>query len=192
MALKIKTIFIYEILGRPPEHIKITLEQLLDRIGETTGVKIVSRKVHDPHPIENESEEKNSSEKEIYSTFAETELEIEGLPLLFRIILNTLPSNIEIVEPAEIGLKNFDLTGILSELSIKLHKYDEIAKIMALEKSQLINFMKVMNEKIKSLGGESMINFSDGKDAVNESNVVNENNIKKKKSVEKKILKKKK
>ncbi|MAG02007.1 hypothetical protein CMI42_01610 [Candidatus Pacearchaeota archaeon] len=160
MSDKIKALFIFEILGRPKEHIKISLEQLIDRIGENKGVEIVNGKVHEPHLLD---KDKNPSDKEIFSTFAEVEMEVDNLSLLFAIILNTLPSNIEILEPSELRLKNFDLTAVLSDLAVKLHKYDEIAKGMAMEKSQMLNIMREMNNKIVELGGESMVRFEDPK-----------------------------
>ncbi len=159
MADKIKALFIYEILGKPPEHIRITLEQLIDRIGENRGIKVISRKVHEPHPLDEEKKKNIKIEQEIYSTFAEVELAIDNLSLLFAVVLNTLPSNIEILEPNELKLKNFDLSSVLSELTIKLHKYDEIAKALILEKNHLIKKLNELeknspNIKIKNIGVE--------------------------------------
>lgn len=164
MSDKIKTLFIYEIVGRPAEHIKISLEQLIDRIGENPGIKIISRKVHEPNIIQEEN-----LEKELFSTFAEVEMEIDDLELVFRIVLNTLPSNVEILDPKELRLKNFDLSSVLAELAIKLHKFDEVTKVLALEKSQLINFMKEMDKKIIELGGESVVKFEKDREEKNNS-----------------------
>ena len=147
MADKIRALFIYEILGKPPEHIRITLEQLIDRIGENRGINVISRKVHKPHPLNEEKKKNIKIEQEIYSTFAEVELIIDNLSLLFAVVLNTLPSNIEILEPGELRLKNFDLSSVLSELAIKLHKYDEVAKALIFEKNYLT---KKINELEKT------------------------------------------
>ena len=159
MVEKIKALFIYEILGRPAEHIRISLEQLLDQIGENKGIEITSRKVHEPRAIEEDKKKKLGVKEDVFSTFAEVEMDIEGIGLLFTLILNTLPSSIEIVEPSEIRMKNFDFSTSLSELASKLHKYDEVAKGMEMEKVQMINIMKDMDEKIRKLGGESPIKF---------------------------------
>jgi len=109
---KIKIIVIYEILGRPKEYIKTTLEQLIDRIGENTGIKIIERKVHEPHLLDEEKIKNVEDNKEVFSTFAEVELEVDNLIIVFNLILNTLPSSIEIIKPSELILKNFDLSDI--------------------------------------------------------------------------------
>src|SRR3989344_4194171 len=99
MNEKIKVLVIYEILGKPKEHIETTLEQLLDRIGENPGIKIINRRVHPAHPVD--KDKLPDKDKEIFSTFAEVEVILDNLQLLFSLVLNTLPSNIEIVEPKE-------------------------------------------------------------------------------------------
>ena len=38
----IKAMFIFEILGRPPEHIKKTLGELITKLGELSGIEISS------------------------------------------------------------------------------------------------------------------------------------------------------
>jgi len=158
MEDKIKALFIYEILGKPPEHIKKSLEDLIDNIGNNPGIKILNKKVHEPHLVEEKEKEGKKVDVEgLYSSFAEVEMELDNLDLIFLLVLNTLPSNIEILEPRELRLKNFNLSSVLSSLAIKLHKYDEVAKVLSLERGQLINKLKEMDAKIVSLGGESMV-----------------------------------
>ena len=43
---KIKCAFIFEILGRPPEHIKESLEEFIDRIGKVKEISIVRKIIH--------------------------------------------------------------------------------------------------------------------------------------------------
>ncbi len=169
MNEKIRIIVIYEILGRPAEHIRISLEQLIDRIGENPGIKIIDRKVHEPHLIE-EKKDKNKTmniEGELFSTFAEVELELDNLMLLFHLVLNTLPSSIEVIKPEELRLKNFDLTSVVSDLTIKLHRYDEVTKALLIEKNQLINLVEEMDKNIRNLGGKSNIEIKkEGEESV--------------------------
>lgn len=186
MSDNIRALFIYEILGRPAEHIKITLEQLIDRISENKGIKIIERKVHEPHLLDEEKTKNIKIEKEIFSTFAEVEMEIDNLMLIFSIILNTLPSSVEVLKPQELRLKNFDLSNVLGELSLKLHKYDEIAKALLLEKNQMINFIKEMNKKIEELGGETIVKFEDGQDKEKEDKKGEKLNKKEKDKLKKK------
>lgn len=148
---KIKAMFIFEILGRPPEHIKNSLEEFINKLGENKGLEITSRKVHEPKPVE----DKNS--KGLFTTFAEVEISADSINMIFSIVLNMLPANVEITEPEEIRLNNFDLSFVLSDLSVKLHKYDEIAKISLLERNNLLNRIKELEQKIKELEGKKMV-----------------------------------
>ena len=152
MAEEIRAMFIFEVLGRPPEHIKKGLGDFIDKLGENKGVCIINKKVHEPKPVERK--DKNGETKIIenfFSTFAEVELKVEDLNLIFQIVLNMLPSHVEIIEPEELRLKNFDLSGALSELTIKLHKYDEVAKAIILEKNNLVRKIQELEKKIKEL-----------------------------------------
>ncbi len=145
MVEKIKALFIFEILGRPPEHIKQTLEEFIDKLGEQKGIEIIRKEIHEPKPVEKEGA------KNLFTTFAEVELIADNVNLIFDITFNMLPSHVEILEPKEIELKNFDLSSVISNLAIKIHKYDEIAKISLMEKNVLAERLKEAEEKIENL-----------------------------------------
>jgi len=126
---RIHAALIIEILGRPPEYIKETLSSILDNIGKEKNTEIKSSKIHEPKKIE-------ESEVELYSTFAEIEIETEFMPLL-RIIFTYMPSHIEIISPEYLNLKNHDISIILNETTRRLHQYDEIAKRLGLDRNIL-------------------------------------------------------
>jgi len=149
MANKIKALFVYEVLGRPPEHIKKALEEFIDKLDKQKGLKVENRKIHEPNACEDEEA------KDLFTTFAEVELLIDDLGLLFSVIYNTLPASVEIISPSEIDIKNFDLSSIITDLTLKLHKYDEIAKTISIEKAGLINIIKGLQEEVERLNGNS-------------------------------------
>jgi len=171
---KIRALFIYEILGKPPEHIKETLDQLIDQIGRNPGINILNKKVHEPHLIDQEKAKKLGKKVEdLYSTFAEVEMEVDSLDLVFKLVVNTLPSNMEILEPSELKLKNFELSQAIAEISMKLHQIDEVAKALSLERNQLLNIVKELQEK----SGLEMVKFESTGEAqveVGKSDVVEE------------------
>jgi len=144
---KIKAMFIFEIMGRPPGHLEKALEEYLKKLGENKGVEITRKEIHKPKPIEKEGAEG------FFTTFAEVEVVVDNLNLIFDITLNMLPAHAEILEPQELRLKNFDLSGVISNLSIKLHKYDEIAKTVTMERNILAKRLQEMQEKINDLEG---------------------------------------
>lgn len=145
MTNKIRAVFVFEIMGRPAEHIVSTLNMFIDKLAEIPAVTIEDRKIHEPKLIEKENI------KDIYTTFAEIELTANNLEIIFDIVLQMLPAHVEIVEPAELRLQNFELSGTLSNLAIKLHKYDEIAKSALIERDILMKRLNEMQEKINEL-----------------------------------------
>lgn len=144
---KIRALFIFEMLGRPAEHIKEALEGLVDNLGNQKGIEINRRKVHEPKTAEKDGKEI----KNLFTTFAEVELTADNLNLIFAVVTNMLPANVEIIEPDELRLKNFDLSSALSELAIKLHRYDEVAKALAIERRNIMNHIKILDDKIAEL-----------------------------------------
>jgi len=145
MEDKIKIMFVFEMMGRPPEHIRKTLGEFVKKIGEQKGIKIISKKIHKPKPVEKEGAQN------LFTTFAEVEMVLDNLNLVFDVVFNMLPAHAEVIEPKELSLKSFDLSSVLSGLAIRLHRYDEIAKVLVLEKNALVNKLKEMQEKIENL-----------------------------------------
>lgn len=130
----IQASFIIEMMGKPPEHIKKTLKEYIDKIGEE-NVRVVNKSIAKPKKLEND----------LFSTFAEIEVETEDLIEILRIIFTYMPSHVEIIRPESIILKNADFNSMANELLMRLHKYDEIAKTISMEKAILENQLKQLN-----------------------------------------------
>lgn len=129
---EIKASLILEMIGRPAEHVKETMEKLIDRMGSEKTIKITSRKIAEPKKIE-------SMKREMYSIFAEIEIEIDTLLALFNAMFVYMPSHIEITSPNELKFKNIDLNSVINELVLKLHRYDEVVKRLVVERNILYN-----------------------------------------------------
>ena len=143
---KITAIIVFEMMGRPPEHIKATLEKLLDTIGEEKTVVIKKRTVHKPKKMDNKDKHGNPivTEGEIFSTFAEIEIEAEGIMTILTIAFKYMPAHIEIIYPENFSLDNVDFNMIVNEILARIHNYDAIAK------SALMN-NQVLASKINEL-----------------------------------------
>jgi len=146
----IKASFIFEILGKPPEHVKETLELLIDKLGEQKGINILNRIIHEPTLVKKEEGQIEG----LYTTFAEVEIRVNDIKLLIAIVLNMLPSHVEITEPSELKFKNFQLSAILTELTLKMHKYDEISKAVLIERSSVMKRLQETEERCKELEKE--------------------------------------
>ena len=136
---KIKAIMILEILGRPPEHLKSSLEDHINKMNSEKGVEVTNKKIHEPTQAkENEK---------FYTTFAEVEVEVNSISLLTSLMFKYMPANVEVVEPETIALTNNGWGEILSEITRKLHGYDEVARMLQNEKN-------ILEKKLKELKGQ--------------------------------------
>ncbi|MBI5148473.1 hypothetical protein HZA33_02220 [Candidatus Pacearchaeota archaeon] len=137
---QVKAGLIIEVLGRPPEHIVESLNQLIENMSKENGVSIMHKKIHEAKKIpENET---------LFTTFAEIEIEVRDIYKLIEIIFIYMPSSVEVFDPSEIKLKLDDVNMIINSLAARLHKYDAIAKRLNMER---IILEKQLQEKgIKS------------------------------------------
>lgn len=127
---KIKAIFILDIIGRPPEHLIEHLEEIINNIDKEKGVTVTRKEIKKPEPMKDQ--------KDFYNTFGEVEIEVEELTFLVDVLFKYMPAHIEIISPELITLTNNGLNDILNELARRLHGYDEIARILQMEKQALL------------------------------------------------------
>ena len=135
---RIKAIFILDVIGRPPEHLIESLQQLIDEIDKEKGVSVVMKDIKKPTLMKDQ--------KEFYTTFAEIEVEIEEMVYLAILLFKYMPAHIEIISPEILAMSNNGWNDVLNELARRLHSYDEIARIMQIEKNMLL-------KKVEELGG---------------------------------------
>lgn len=140
MNLQTKTnaLMVVEILGKPKEYLTETLEKISEEISKEKDVKIVEKTIHEPVEVKDQ--------KDIYSTFMEIEVEVASPLLLARLVFKYMPSHMEILEPEKINMTNNEYGEILSELARKLHQYDEVARVIQMEKKILENQIRKLSE----------------------------------------------
>lgn len=131
---KIEALAILEVLGRPPEHLKETLEEIIKKINEEKGIEIKDKKINEPKQLKDQ--------KELYTTFAEIEIEFDSIMNLFIFLFKYMPSHIEILSPEKISLENNKWNEFLNELARRLHSYDEVARILEAERTILEKRLK--------------------------------------------------
>ena len=108
---KINVLIILEVLGRPPEHLTLTLENLTKQIDEEKGVSIKKKEIKEPVPMKEKvgSLEKGKNE----------------------------PAHVEIISPEKISLTNNEFNEVFNELTRRLHGYNEVARTIQVEKEIL-------------------------------------------------------
>ena len=127
---------IVEMAGRPAEHVKESLEKHIKVLDDVDDITLHSIKVSEPKEIE--------GSKGFFSSFAEVDFEVDKFNNLGNIVLDFMPSSIEVVEPANITISMKDATDMMNVFSGRLHKYDEIAKVAKFKIGK-------MNEELEAL-----------------------------------------
>lgn len=139
----IRAMLILDIIGRPPKYLVESLEKITEEMGKEKGVSIKSKKIKEPTVMKDN--------KEFYTTFSEIEVEVEDILYLAILMFKYMPAHIEVISPETISLSNNGWSDILSELIRRLHSYDEVARVLQIEKNELLR-------KIQELGGEKKTN----------------------------------
>ncbi|MFH1787177.1 MAG: hypothetical protein ABH811_00060 [archaeon] len=134
---------IIEVLGKPPEHLVETLENMIKEISEEKGVEIKEKKIKEPTELE-----KNPG---FYTSFAEIEIEVEEILHLVKLMFKYMPAHIDILFPETISLGNDGLNDILNEITRRLHGYDEVARIIQAEKN-------ILEKKLRELMPKEKVN----------------------------------
>jgi hypothetical protein len=138
---KITAIMIVEVMGRPKEHLVETLEKISSDINNEPGVEVIDKKINEPHLVKDQ--------KDLYSTYAEIEVKVEQALHLPYLVFKYMPAHIDVVEPENIKMNAPMFTDMLSGLTGKLHKYDEVARVLQMEKQILTNKVKALEESKK-------------------------------------------
>ena len=138
----IKATLILEIIGRPPEHLVKALEELIKQIDEEKKVSVKRKKINEPILMKDS--------KDFYTTFAEVDIEVEDILNLAVVLFKYMPAHVEVVAPELIALTNNGWTDILSELTRRLHGYDEVARTIQIQNSQMQKKMQELLSKEKT------------------------------------------
>ncbi|MDP1729399.1 MAG: hypothetical protein Q8L27_04305, partial [archaeon] len=120
------------------------MESFLNGLGEEKGIRILSKKIHEPKKLAKEVIEKNKYNGEMFSTFSELEIESEQVMNLFIILFKYLPSHMEVISPENLMLDNLDISAITNEVINRIHHYDGIAKAMLIQNT-------ILSKKVEEL-----------------------------------------
>ena len=94
----IRAMMILEVIGKPPEHLTETLEDLGRKIGEEKDVEVIEKKINEPKQMK--------EAEDFYSSFAEIEVEVNNVLLLAMLMFKYMPAHIEVISPEKITLSN--------------------------------------------------------------------------------------
>lgn len=138
----IAAVMILEAIGKPPEHLTEALENLIKEMEKEKGVTILNKKINEPILMKDR--------KDFYTSFAEIEVEVEEVLHIAILMFKYMPAHIEIISPELIVLTNNGWNDVLNELTRRLHGYDEVARVIQIEKNIL---EKKLRELLKEKEG---------------------------------------
>ncbi len=140
--------FIVEILGRPPEHLATTLDELITKLGSEKGIQIVNKTINKPKPTE--------KAENLWTAFADVELKFETLPHFFNAIIMYMPAHVEVFDPETLKFNTFELNELANFIISRLHNYDAIAKRLISEREILVNKLEYLRKggKIEDVFGK--------------------------------------
>ena len=110
---------IIEILGKPKEHVEETLKTYVKALEKDVKFKIISSEFADAEEQEQD---------ELFSAFAELEIETNELEHLFGFCFDYMPASIDIIEPENLTILSHQLNTIVNDLQGKLHTLDMAVK----------------------------------------------------------------
>jgi hypothetical protein len=114
--LKIRVIF--EMLGKPKEHIQETLKKYIENFKTDTTMFILKEFYGEP----------KEQQEGLFSTFAEIEMLVANMQKITWLSLNFMPANIEILEPEEIKVSNREVGLWVNDVLSKLHEISLMTK----------------------------------------------------------------
>ncbi len=123
---KVNATLVLEIIGRPPEYLTESLNEIIEKIKKEQGVKLKNSKINVSEALKDNPN--------FYSNFAEVDVEVDNILYLIILIFKYMPAHVEVVSPQEISVSNFEWGDVLSELTRRLHGYEEVVRIAQGEK----------------------------------------------------------
>jgi hypothetical protein len=141
----VRAIMIVEMAGRPAEHLTESLEKHIGVLYKVKDIVVNSIKVSEPREIPQENDQ--GGEK-MFTAFAEADFECETFARLAETMFDFMPSSVEVIEPSKITMDISESTALLNNISGRMHRYDEIAKIAGARLHQMGSQLKAAQEAL--------------------------------------------
>lgn len=122
----IETKAIIEIAGYPRDHIKNTMDLVIERLKTDKDIIVKNVKVSDETQIQ-----------KVWSVFGEFDLQFENLDKFLSFCFDYTPSSIEIINPQKLNLVSSEFSGLVNDLLERLHRYHLIIANMDAENKAL-------------------------------------------------------
>lgn len=140
----VRVMMIVEMAGRPAAHLTESLEKHVSILREVKDATVHGIRVSEPRVIPVEEGKEVAAGEEMFTAFAECDFELPTFSRMSETMFDFMPSSIEVVEPTKVSLEMVEATDLLNNISGRLHRYDEIAKIAGERLRQMVSDMQSM------------------------------------------------
>ncbi len=175
---------IVEIMGQPAGHVREKIEEHMGFLDKRKEIKVLSKNFSEPAEIQSQKEGEKSTG--LFTCFSEVEFECDTLKEVADVVFDFMPSSVEIVEPAQVIFESHDATDLLNNLTGRIHRYDDIAKMAQGKIRQLTQQLQIAAKVLNDNGF-----IKDGKLVTKKPDVKKTAKKKVKKTTKKKTSKKK-
>lgn len=151
----VRVIMIVEMAGRPAAHLTESLEKHVSILKDIKDAEVHEIKVSEPREIKIDDKAKSKDEEAMFTAFAECDFEVPSFSRLTETMFDFMPSSIEVIEPSSIDLEMGEATDLLNNISGRMHRYDEFAKIAG-EKLKQMDAQLKMAQKILAAKDEEI------------------------------------
>jgi hypothetical protein len=127
---------IIEIMGKPKEHIELSLKQYVAKISQDARYNLIQYK---QEPATNVPDS-----KEMFTAFAEIEFLAKDLETLMNFVIDYMPASLEVLEPAKVVVDAPFPSNMLTELVGRLHLIDMEYKKSNAQKDFLAKSLGIM------------------------------------------------
>jgi len=120
---------IVEMAGRPAKHLTESLEKHVGILRKVTDAEVHEIRVSEPRVIVMKEGEEVAKGDEMFTAFAECDFELPTLARLTETMFDFMPSSVEVIKPGKVTLDTTEATDLMNNISGRMHRYDEFAKI---------------------------------------------------------------
>lgn len=159
---------IVEMAGRPAEHLTKSLEEHVSILRQIKDAEVHEIKVSEPREIKIDEKAEVKKGEEMFTAFAECDFEVPSFSRMSETMFDFMPSSVEVIEPSNVSLEISEATDLLNNISGRLHRYDEIAKVAGERLKQMDGQLK-MAQKILAAKDEEIAKLTKGKAAAHKS-----------------------
>lgn len=111
---EIKVRVIIEVVGMPIEHVRETLNTLIEKIKEDKDLFLEKQEIFEPIEL---------PDLKMFSAFVEADIKFTNIEKLIGFCFDFTPSSVEVLEPLSFIFDARFLNAMLNDMVTKLHRY---------------------------------------------------------------------